>query len=591
MEDTEGCPRYTARVITDVKVAPSPQWLQNRLIAAGVRPINNVVDVTNYVMLELGQPLHAFDLDTLADHHIIVRRARSGEQLETLDGLVRNLTEDHLVIADAQRPVALAGIMGGEDTGVTQATTTVLIESAHFKPQLNRATAKAFSLSSESTYRFQRYVDVNNTLRACDRAIQLIQQLGGGTIAAGPIDIYPMVRQPVRLSLRPERADAILGQHVPAERQVTILRSLGLDAALSDGLINATVPTFRPDLTREIDLVEEVACVWGYDNLEGTLPAIGGLLGRLGEKHAFFNQARNWLVGAGLAEMKTFSLLSPKEVDAVGWLAGHEAPAPVTNAMSEEYSVLRPTLLPCLLREVAYNLNRQQTSVALCELDPVFLPSDGAFPTEEFHAGLVLTGRNYTSEWNLGAFGAADLYELKGLVEELAARLGLLEVTFEAAELPFAVPGAGARVLASGQPLGYLAQVNGATLGFWDIEQPVYVAELNLEAAWELRAVEKPYKRPPAFPKSERDLALIAPTSVPVGALLSTANSAGGELLETSGVFDVFEGASLGEDKRSVALRLVFRHPERTLTDEEVNEAVAAILTALQSAYGVALRG
>ncbi len=587
--DAVGCPRYTARILLEVEVKPSPEWLQAKLLAAGVRPINNVVDVTNYVLLELGQPLHAFDLDELEGAKIVVRRAQAGEKLETLDGITRELDEDCLVIADANRPVALAGIMGGEDSGVTEKTTRVVLESAHFKPQLIRATAKRFTMSTEASYRFERYVDVNGTLQAVDRACQLLCEIAGAKVATGALEFYPEPVEAKTLELRPDRCEQLLGIALSPQEQQDILEALGFKVT-PGARLKVTVPTFRHDITREVDLLEELVRVYGYDKLEETLPAIGGVVGGESAKREFVNQVRQGLAAAGLCEMQTFSLTSPRELEAVKAREFAGEAVPVTNAMSEEYSVLRPTLLGGLVREIAYNLHRQQPEAWLFEVDRVFKPGASGEVKEPVYAGIALTGGNYTAKWNLGPCAESDVYELKGIIEELLDYLQVFEVTFEPAELPFARPGYGAKVKAKGQEVGYIAELSDEVKQAFEVEQAVFVAELDVEALFEARSETRPYKRPAAFPKSERDLALVAPVEVSCAQLVEVVKAEGGELLEDVTVFDVFEGKSLGEGKRSLAVRLSFRHPERTLTEEEINPVVERIVRALGERYQASLR-
>jgi len=586
IEDPELCPRYAARVISGVRVALSPAWLAARLRAVGLRPISNVVDATNYVLWELGHPLHAFDYQTVAEATIVVRRARSGERLTTLDGQTRALTDSMLVIADAERAIALAGVMGGANTEVTGSTTRVLLESAYFKPASIRRTARAFGLQTDAAYRFERGADIEGLRVALDRAAELIGRVAGGAVARGAVDAYPRRRRPSRVRLRMSRVERVLGVAPPRREAKRILNALGLPTSDAGRDLVVEVPSFRRDIAIEDDLVEEVIRVWGYDRIPTTSPT-GAITGvRQPEGLVQEQVVRQALVGAGLAEVVTYSFGDPGLDKALGSGDPAEA-ADLLNPLSQDASRMRRHPLEGVLGALVTNLRRQQTDASVFEFCKTFSRASGGFREERWVA-VALTGERVGAGWWKRG-GAVDVYDAKGLAEHVLGALGQEGRTGES--LPWggfepdssAVLAVGERVVAQ---FGEVAADLRARLG---IEAPVFAAALALDELGALPRMAPRYAPLPRFPSVQRDLAFAVDAEVAVNAhdLEDTIRREGGPLLRRVELFDLFR---FSDGRRSLAWRLTFQAEDRTLTDAEVNAIQERVATTVTDAFRVTWR-
>lgn len=593
IEDAEACPRYAGQVAR-VRVGPSPAWLADRLTAAGVRPINTVVDVTNYVMLEMGQPMHAFDLERLAGREVRVRRARPGEALRTLDGVGRTLDAGMLVIADAERPQALAGIMGGADSEVTAATRLVLFESAYFDPRVVRRASRRLGLTTEASARFERGADPDAQAAAIERALVLLARLGAGEPVGPVIDCRPRPAPARTLSLRGGRLAAVLGVPV-ADRDVErILGRLGFVVSPAPDGWTVQVPSFRVDVGREIDLIEEIARHVGYDRVPETFPVLTRLEAGLDPRIVAERRAGRVLAAAGFSEAVTFAFI--ERAAAEPFVRDADALVAIANPLSESFAVLRPSLLPGLLDAVVHNRRRERRDVRLFETGTCFSAARG----EERRVGFIWTGGATADHWS-GRARSVDFFDAKGLVERLGRSFGV-ELECVAADVPFLVAGRAAAVEASPRgaaempatAVGLVGQLDprtAAARGFAGADE-IYVGEVDLDALARLGgAVEDVRVRPlPRHPSIVRDLSVEVDASLPAAAVRATVRRAAPPTLVELREFDRYRGAGVRPGRISLSLRLTFRHPDRTLTDAEVDEAMARIVEALASAHGATRR-
>ncbi len=616
IDDAEGCPRYSALRLVGVEVRPSPEWMTHRLEAAGVRPISNVVDATNYVLWELGQPLHAFDHRLVVQGHIIVRRAEEGEKLTTLDGTTRELTSADLVIADPKGAIALAGVMGGVDTEVRDRTSDVLLESAHFNPTMVRRTAQRLGLSTEASYRFERHVDPNLTLPALARAARLIVEMAGGAVGAPAIDVRrsEFTREPI--ALRPARTNWVLGTELCTDEQIELLERLGfevqaetVDKAEESGWVRpypdekqarerliVSVPTRRPDVEREIDLIEEIAIVHGYNNIPSTLPqnTIGaGMRTRLQKLEQRVSEIMR---GAGLCENVSFSMMGGRDLDRLGYAedAPERRAVALRDPAAENQELMRTTLLPGLLDAAQRNVRQRVGDVALFEIGRVFFDNGDALPVERRSLAALTMGCARTSAWNLpDQYEKMDFYWLKGVVEQLCRRLHISGLSFERGRHPALHPGRCAEILIDGACIGVIGEVAPTVQESYDLPEPACVVEIDFDALLERASLLATYEPLPRLPAAMRDLAVVVDDDEEHTAakLVAAVRDAGGRWLEQVEVFDVYVNAQrLGEGRKSVALRLSFRHPERTLTDEEVEESMERIISHLDRKLGAKVR-
>ncbi len=594
--DADLCPRYAARIIRGVKVAPSPAWLADKVAAAGARPINNVVDVTNYVMFELGQPLHAFDLDKLAADSngrvaITVRTARSGETLRTLDGVDRQLRSDTLLICDSSGPVALAGVMGGESTEVSETTVDVLLESACFDPASISRTSRSLGLVSEASMRFERTVDRTGCVAALDRAAALIAEVAGGQVAPGVVDEYPAPLQPRLLTLRLARVRGVLGIDLGAEEVAGILRSLGCDVEMGPESLQVTVPSFRPDIEREIDLIEEVLRIWGMERVEPTLPGGRGRIGMLTREQSLRERIGDVMRACGLNETMTYAFGDPRDPERCCMpFAEGELPVELLNPMSTEQAVLRRSLLPGLLASVSYNQRRGVSDVHLYEMGSVFWTSEGRKqPKERTMLAGVLAGAWHPPAWNAPAV-PLDFFDGKGVIENLFRELAIPKLRVRACDAGHLQPGRAAEVLAGGEVLGWLGEVHPAVLERFEAHAPVVAFELDVRALVRLAADARPFVEPPRHPAVELDLAIVVDESVTAEEVERAIRSAGGKLLAETHLFDVYRGNGVEMGKKSLAFALEYRVPDRTLTAQEVESAHERLVRKVTTSVGGTLR-
>jgi phenylalanyl-tRNA synthetase beta chain len=607
IEDAELCPRYTARVVKGVKIGPSPDWLRSTLEKVGIRSINNVVDVTNYVMLECGQPLHAFDYhlvgqasrlpqtSTASDGDrqdacpaIVVRRAQEGELFMTLDGQKRTLTNEMLVIADDQKGIALAGVMGGQNTEINDSTQDVLIESAYFSPTNIRRTSKALALRSESSYRFERGADIGITDWASQRAAQLILETAGGQIAEGVVDAYPKPAEPKQITLRYAKTNQLLGIEIPHAEQVKLLNALGLEASFQTNDTCAfRIPTWRVDLKREADLIEEIERLYGLEKTPATPPR-----GAIGDNafdavHDEIAGTRRILCGLGLNEAQGQTLISKSEIRN----PKSDAPVALANPLSADMDVLRPSLLPGLIHSLRHNVSRKNHDAALFEVGRVFSRAAGVAPAghpgrqslppvgggtmnEERRLAIALTGRRNAVFWSGEERDAKfDIHDLKGMIEELFEQFGVRGVSYarraESSELFLE----SASIQLGKQPLGELGQLSPVLGRQLDLRDAVWLAELNLDLLLARRSAGRSFKPLPQFPSIRRDVAMLVPESTSHDAVLQSVKAAKPANLEVVELFDVFRGKHVPAGQKSLAYAFTYRSAEKTLTDAEVNDA------------------
>jgi phenylalanyl-tRNA synthetase beta chain len=588
--DPVACPRYAARLVTGLKVGPSPFWMQHRLRLAGLRPINNLVDVTNYVLWELGQPLHAFDFDRLTGGEIVVRLPGPGEEtFVTLDGQVRQVHPETLFICDATHPVALAGIMGGQESEVSEGTHRVLIESAYFNPPHIRRAAKRLGLSTEASYRFERGVDPDGVLLALERSAQLMAALGGGRVLTGRIDSYPNPVPRPRLSLRISRTNQVLGTAYTLEQVEGLLRDLHLPTVhLDDDNLAVQAPSHRGDLTREIDLIEEVARLGGYGEIPVTLPEGIVATPRPTLARRLEGEAKEILLGQGFFEVVTYSFQSER---LEGLLGGPNPTAPLylANPLSEEQALMRTSLLPGLLEIVRRNTLKQNLDVRLFELAKTFALQPGAdLPREEEWLVGVMYGSRAEASWHAQT-ESVDFYDLKGVAEKLLEGLRVREVNFSGAGLPPYFRN-GATVTVGDETLGWLGELLPTVGERLDLEGTLLVFLLNFEVLCG-RAEPFPLYTPlPRYPAVYRDVALVLAENVPANRVVATLQRHGAPWLEEARLFDVYAGQPIPAGKRSLAFHLTYRDPERTLTDDAVDQHHAALIKALAEELGAELR-
>ncbi|MWC29011.1 phenylalanine--tRNA ligase subunit beta [Paenibacillus sp. MMS18-CY102] len=597
IEAAELCSHYSARYIRGVKVAPSPQWLQNRLIAAGVRPINNVVDVTNYVMLEYGQPLHAFDAAKVAGGRIVVRQAKPGETLTTLDDQERTLEEQMLVIADAEKAIALAGVMGGANSEVSADTTDILLESARFDGSTVRKTSRQLGLRSESSARFEKEVDPGRVIAALNRAAYLLEQCADGHVTEGIVEAITSKMEPAVVQVALNKINQYLGTNLSKLEVEAIFLRLGFEGSIDEsGVFTITVPTRRGDITRDVDLIEEVARLYGYDNIP-TTPIEGSTTpGALTKPQAIRRDLRKRLTDSGLNEVISYSFTGPERTKLFPALTNGASPIRLAMPMSEDRSVLRTSLLPQLLEMAVYNRNRKNENIAVFELGSVFHTEEEVLthlPQEKHRFALLLVGNAVQAQWNRKA-EAYNFYHAKGVVETIVNTLGISGlVRFEAAQPEGFHPGRTAAVLlhteAGTVTLGYVGQLHPTLQHESDLPD-TYVAELDLAPLYEHADFAIKYKTLPRYPAMERDIAVVVDTAVEAGRLMETARETAGGLLESIRIFDIYTGEKLGAGKKSVALSLVYRHAERTLTDEEVTELHGVVIAKIEQTFGAELR-
>lgn len=584
IENPADCPRYVARLVEGVTIGESPDWIKQRLLDCGVRPINNVVDVTNYVMLEWGQPLHAFDFDTIPAGQITVRRARAGEKLTTLDGSERELSPEILTICDQNGPIAVAGLMGGADSEVTEKTVNVLLESAHFTPQRVRRNAHLLGFATEASKRFERWVDPNGCKRAADRAAQLLAQVAGGKVAAGAIDRYLSPISEAIVYLRPARCNAVLGLKIAPDVQKSLLLRLGFKVAETEEGLRAAIPTHRRDIEREIDLIEEIARLHGYDRVPTTLHAGTNTSAGRPLASRLEDRARSAGLRCGLTELSSYSLSNESTHARAG--ASSEGAVKLRNPLSEDYTLLRTSLIPSLLEALRRNRGRQLRGF---ELGRVYLAKGpGELADEKRMLGIALSDAPAPPHWQK-AETPVDFYALKAIVENVLREFGAPLPFLAATQHPSFHPGRCASLLLNGEELGILGEIHPDVAADFELSNRAYVAQIDFDGLVRHVSLVRQYTPFSRFPAVERDLALLVPATMPAGALVDAAWRASGELLESARIFDVYGGSNLPAGTKSVALALRFRAADRTLGESEVEAAVTRVLEA-QALLGAQLR-
>ena len=599
--DPDLCPRYVAAIIRNVEIGPSPFWMQRRLTLAGMRPINNVVDITNYVMLEIGQPLHAFDLDLLRPKApgerpaIIVRRARPGEQMTTLDGIERTFDDQMLLITDGGGPVAIAGVMGGLESEVTEGTRNILLEAASFHYLSVRRTSQMLKLTSEAAQRFGRGLDPELPPLGAVRAAELMREYARGEVAPGLVDAYPAPAERPVIELNPSEVERLLGVGLPADRIQGILESLGFGVvATGRGTLSVTVPTHRRDVSLPADLVEEVGRIYGYDNLPSTLMAEALPEQSRNLSLILEQRTRDILVGCGLQEIITYSMTNLASVGRL--FPGGPAPDPeqfirLANPLSQERNILRQTLQDAMLSTLAETY-RVAGRAMLFEVGRVYLPRPGeVLPGEPRRLCIGLVGNRGPRAWGCEVTEALDFFDLKGIIEALLDRMGIRQTSYEPLESPTFQPGRAARVRADGQLLGVFGEVHPAVREAFDLpSMRVVLAELDLEAIISLATTLRQMEPISRYPAVTQDLAVIVDQAVPAARVLEVIRQAGGQLLREAVLFDVYRGPQIPPGKVSLAYALTYQAPDRTLTDEEVARVQGRIVRALEQTLGASLR-
>ncbi|TCO73654.1 phenylalanine--tRNA ligase subunit beta [Marinisporobacter balticus] len=583
IEDNELCNRYVARVIKDVEIKPSPQWMQNRLMKAGMRPINNIVDITNYVMLELGQPLHAFDLSTLEGNKIIVKRAKDRETFTTLDEVERKLDSSMLMIADSEKYVAIAGVMGGLNSEVTKETKTILLEAASFSANSVRATSKKLGLRSEASARFEKGIDPNIAIMAANRACQLIEELEVGKIVGGVMDLYPNRADEKVIEIRPKRMNDLLGTSLSNEEMIGILKRLEMKVIPKEDKFMVNVPTFRLDITQEIDFVEEIARIYGFNNLGMTLPK-GNSQGAKTNGQIIEEITKINLNASGLNEIQTYSFISPKTFDmlCIPEDSFMRNVVKLINPLGEENSIMRTTLMGNMLEVLGRNYNRNVECAKAFEIGNTFIPKSipvEALPIEK----KVLT---------LGMYGKEiDFYGLKGVVQKLFEKLGIegYEYIPEKNHKSFH-PGRCASIVYGNHTLGVIGEVHPDVLENHDIDTRIYVGELDFNILLQITRLDKFYQELPKYPAITRDIAVVVKDEIYVKQIEDIARENGEKILESVKLFDVYKGKQIEEGYKSVAYSLVYRAKDRTLTDEEVTKVHENIVKVLEEKLGGSLR-
>jgi phenylalanyl-tRNA synthetase beta chain len=593
IEAPELCTRFAARVIRNVKVGPSPEWMQQRLRAAGMRPISNIVDITNYVLLEMGQPLHAYDYNLIGKQTLIARNARKGEKLTTLDGNKRELSEGMLVIADAVQPAGVAGVMGGLATEVTANTKAIILESAVFDNVSIRRTAKALGLRTEASHRYEKGVDINGVIRAIDRAAKLMEELGAGEVCKGVIDQYVNITFPTQISLDPQRVNRFLGTRIATKEMVDILERLEFTVEGRE-ILKVTVPTWRHDVTREADLFEEIGRIFGYNNIPDTLPKGHAMQGGEGYGEEIQTIIRESLVASGLYETVTFSFSHPRILDALRMAADSSLrkAIPLLNPITEDFPILRTTLLGNTLEVIAYNINRKVDDVKVFEMGTVFLPKDlplTELPIENQMLVGAITGKRYPTAWNQGR-DIVDFYDLKGTVETLLQDLGIANYRFAPSEHPSLHPGKTAAIFAGDTEIGVLGEVHPLVQEAFGLSKQVYLFELSVDSLIAAAALIPQYQALPKYPAITRDLALLVDNAIPATRIISTIQKAGGSLLKEVTIFDVYTGEQVPTGQKSMAFALVYQAQDRTLTDKEIEEVQKSILEELSSSLKAQIR-
>ena len=590
--DSHGCPRYAAGLADQVIIGPSPFWMRYRLHVSGIRAINNVVDITNYVLMELGQPLHAFDYHRLLGRKIVVKRAENGQTFTTLDGQIRDLDDQTLMICDGEQAVALAGIMGGLNSEITPHTTTVLVESAYFDPIMTRLSSKRLSLSTEASYRFERGIDIGGVDRALKRSLRLIAQLAGGTIAKGIIDCYPEPWSPPKIMVRVERTNEILGTNIDAKQIAHLLSSLGMAVKVVDqNQMEVRPPSFRVDIMREVDLIEEVARLIGYDNIPVTLPAVRSTEEDTSEL-TLRDRIKTLLVGIGFLETITYSFISPQSADILGTQEQSylRSFVKLLNPLSQDQSVMRTSLIPGLLSTVRLNSLRGQNDLKIFEWGKIYIKGDGELPHEKQVLSAIITGMASTQEW-YQIPRTVDFFDIKGIAENIFEELGIEEPKFERNGPKEGFdPTEYARIFSSSSEIGAIGKISKEAIEGYGLEKDAYLLELDIDALSVFVKWAKSFKPLAKFPLIRRDISLIVNRAIESAAILNIVQGLGIELIESVTLFDVYQGKQIDKKEKAISIRISYRSKERTLTDDEVNKIHEEIIEEIRRHTGGRLR-
>ena len=581
VKDTELCPRYTARVVKNIKVGPSPEWMQRRLAAQGIRPINNIVDITNYVMEEYGQPMHAYDLSTIAGQKIIVRRAEDNEKFVTLDGQERTLDSSMLMICDAEKPVGIAGIMGGENSMITDDVDAILFEAACFDGTNIRLSGKKLGMRTDAQSKFEKGLDPNNASAAIDRACQLIEVLGCGEVVGGMVDVYGKVKEPHEIPFQPERINRLLGTDLSAEQMLDYFKSLELEYDADRNVM--IIPTFRQDLLGTADLAEEVARFYGYSNIPSTLPSGESTSGKVSFKHRVEDVAKETAEFCGFSEGMTFSFESPKVFDKLRLDADDPLRQAITiaNPQGEDYSIMKTTPLNGMLVSLARNFNRRNKDVKLYEMAKIYLPK--SLPLTEYADERV--------QFTLGFYGEGDFFTMKGVVEEFLERAGMHDIVDydPNAGKNFLHPGRQANIIYQGKVIGYMGEVHPEVCENYDMKTRAYIAVLDMPVITEMATFDRHFKGIAKHPAVNRDISMVVKKDILVGQIEKVIREKGGHHLESYHLFDIYEGSQIKAGYKSVAYSITFRANDRTLEEKDITAAMDKIIAGLED-LGIELR-
>lgn len=581
VENTDLCPRYCARVVKNIKIAPSPKWMQRRLSSVGIRPINNLVDITNYVMEEYGQPMHAYDLDTIAGHQIIVKTAKDGDKFTTLDGQERAVDKDILMICDGEKAIGIAGIMGGENSMITDNVKTMLFEAACFDGVNIRKSSKRVGLRTDASAKFEKGLDPNNAQAAIDRACQLIEELGAGEVVGGTVDVYGKVKEPVRVPFDAEKINAMLGTNIPEEEMLGYFKKIELD--YDPEAREVIAPTFRQDLFRLADLAEEVARFFGYDNIPTTLPKGEATAGKVSFKLRIESVAEDIAEFCGFSQGMTYSFESPKVFDRL--LIPSDSPlrnvVEIMNPLGEDYSIMRTTSVNGMLTSLAINYNRRNKDVRLYELANIYLPKQ--VPITELP--------DERMQFTLGMYGKGDFFSMKGVVEEFFEKIGMKErESYDPnAGIPYLHPGRQANIIYQGKVVGYLGEVHPEVAENYGIGERAYIAVIDMPKIQEYATFERKYTGIAKYPAVNRDISMVVPKSILAGQIEELIEKKGGAYLESYKLFDLYEGSQIKQGYKSIAYSIVFRAKDKTLEEADVTAAMNRILKALEE-MGIELR-
>ena len=580
---SKSCPRYSARIIRNVKIGPSPEWLTRRLGAAGIRPINNVVDITNYVLMELGQPLHAFDLSKLAGPRIIVRDSKPGEKFVTLDGKERELPPHTVMICDAEKAVAIGGIMGGLNSEVSEATMDVLLESAYFNPVSIGVSSKQLGLSSEASQRFERGIDPSGVIRASDRAAALMAEYSGGEVLQGIVDVYPVKIKPKKVPIRTSRVNLVLGTNLKTNFITKILSKLEVKMKAQQ----ARVPTFRPDLVREIDLIEEIARIYDFSKIPTKTQSVVDYDLLPNREDQFNSFLKNQLLELGLSEVLTNSMIAKRDLEVIG----DQIPVILRNPISDDMNVLRPSLLPGLLKTILYNLNRNMPDIRIFELGRVFLSSQVQDPERQpYFLAALINGAGVLPRWDRQSL-PLDFYDIKGLAESFLVKIFLDNVDLILYDNHvYFDPKQSISVIKNEEVLGYFGRIKPEVVSSFGIDSTIFGFEFDIQKLYRYTKLDRRYRAFSKFPYTEKDLALVVDKNISAADVKALLSETGGDLLAFLEVFDVYEGQHMAETKKSLAFRLRFQSMERTLTDSEVNVLFNKMIKAAEEKLQARLR-